>query len=73
MKVLKGGNGNIEIPGDDVILSLELTRSGRVNLQAPTMHPSQVCKLLFNLVVDLMFGSFQSQESSSIVRPEISQ
>lgn len=71
MRIVKGGNGgNIEVPGDDVVLVLKLTKSGTVNLQAPAMHPREACKVLFNVAVDLLFGSFQMQEQSDIIIPQ---
>ncbi len=59
----------IEIPNDEIILELKMLQSGKLYLQAPTLHPSVVCKMLLNVVVDLMFGTFQSQEQSSLITP----
>lgn len=60
----------IEIPNDNVVLELKMMQSGKLYLQAPSLHPSIVCKMLFNVVVDLMFGVFQQvQEESPLVAP----
>jgi hypothetical protein len=64
MKLVKNGNGVI-VPEDEVpMLELVITRAG-IQLKSP-LPPSDVCKLLSNLSVDLMFQHFQPKEISRI-------
>lgn len=70
-KLVKIGNGSsIEIPNDDVVVDLKITRSGKVNLQAPLISPKDLCKLLSNLSIDVMFANIQQEtetkEQSSV-------
>lgn len=52
----------IEIPNDIVVLELKMMQSGKLYLQAPSLHPSVACKMLLNVVIELLFATFQSQE-----------
>ncbi|MEM4360118.1 MAG: hypothetical protein QXT45_06280 [Candidatus Bilamarchaeaceae archaeon] len=72
MRVLKGNGHNLEIPNDDVILTFQVTRSGRVSISTLLTSPNDVCKIILNVAVDLMFGSLM-QEDSPIVKPIITQ
>lgn len=66
MRVIRGGNGgDIEIPGDEVIMEMKVYKSGKMMLNAPTLHPRECCKVLYNASVDLIFGCFQGQEQGS--------
>jgi hypothetical protein len=66
-KLVKNGMGLV-LPNDDVpMLELVITRSG-VQLKSP-LPPSEVCKLLNNISIDLMFNHFQVREISKIETP----
>lgn len=67
-RLVKNGSG-IELPNDEPILELRVMKSGQVHLQAPAVHPRDVCKLLYGITVDLMFGSFQAAEIPKIQTP----
>lgn len=56
----------LHLINDEVMLSLRITQSGKIELQAPTMHPRDVCKLLSNLSFDLLYTSLQSAEIPKI-------
>ena len=64
-RLVKNGSP-IELPNDDVIIELKIMRSGQIHLQAPMVHPRDVCKLLQGVAVDLMFSSFQPAEIPKI-------
>lgn len=61
-KILKL-NSSIELPNDEVVLELKMTKSGKIILHAPTIHPREVCKIISNVMLDLMFGTFQSDDN----------
>lgn len=69
MRVIKGNGNGIELPNDDVVIQLQVTRSGKIILNAPMVHPREVSKLLFSVIVDILYGSFQMQEQSPILTP----
>jgi len=56
----------IEIPGDEVIVSLKIYKSNKIQLEAPLVHPRDLCKMLANLQYDLMYVSLQSVDASKI-------
>jgi len=64
VKLVKNGNGVI-VPGDDTVLLELVIRQSGVQLKSP-LHPNDVCKLLQNLSVDLMFSHFQAREVPKI-------
>lgn len=53
-KLLKE-QGRVDLPIDEAILQLTIRKSGAVTLHAPNVHPKDTCKLLSNLVIDVMF------------------
>ncbi len=63
-RLVKNGMGLVLPNGSDVLLELVITREG-VQLKSP-LPPSEVCKLLQNISVDLMFNSFQPVEVPKI-------
>lgn len=64
-KLIKNGMGLV-VP-DEVYLELVVSREG-VKLKSP-LPPNEVCKLLHNITVDLMFANFQQAEASKIQTP----
>lgn len=65
-------NGSpLHLVNDEVVLNLKITRSGKIELQAPAMHPRDVCKMLSNLSYDLMYASLQAAEMSKIQPPMV--
>lgn len=62
-KLVKNGHMGLVVP-DEVYLELVITREG-VKLKSP-LPPSEVCKLLHNISVDLMFNSFVKVEQPKI-------
>lgn len=67
MKLVKNGNGLV-LPGDDAVLLELVIRQSGVQLKSP-LPPNDVCKLLSNLSIDLMFAHFQIKEVSKIETP----
>lgn len=63
-KLIKNGMGLVAPVEDEIYVELVIAKSG-VRLQSP-LPPSEVCKLLNNISVDLMFKSFQPVEVSKI-------
>ncbi len=61
-RIVNKGIPRIELPNDEVIVELRIMKSGQMHLQAPQVHPRDVCKLLHGVTVDLMFASFQKEE-----------
>lgn len=70
-RLVKNGIPRIEIPNDEPIIELKVMKSGQVYLQAPRVHPRDVCKLLNGVIVDLMFASFQKEEDTLSTPPTI--
>ena len=56
----------IEIPGDEIIVSLKIFKSNKIQLEAPLVHPRDLCKMLANLQYDLIYASLQPIEVSTI-------
>lgn len=69
-RLVKNGS-QIEIPGDEVLVRLIIMKSGQMKLEAPMVHPKDLCKMLHNLSFDLMFASFQPTETSTIAQPTV--
>jgi len=67
-RLIKNGS-QIEIPGDEVVVRLYIMKSGQIKLEAPTVHPKDVCKMLTNLSLDLMYASLQPVEIPKIDNP----
>jgi len=63
-RLVKNGSGLVVPGADDVMLELVITRGG-VKLKSP-LPPADVCKLLHNLTIDLMFTHFQPAEVPKI-------
>jgi hypothetical protein len=62
----------IYVPGeDDVIAKIVIKRNGQLHLEAPTLHPRDICKMLSNLQYDLIFASLQPIEAIKIEQPPI--
>lgn len=66
MKLVKNGS-DLVMPNDEVLIELVVTRSG-TQLKSP-LPPNEVCKVLFNLITELLFSSFQKAEVSKIQPP----
>lgn len=68
-RLVKVGS-QIEIPGDEVVARLYIMKSGQMKLEAPTVHPKDLCKMLRNLEMDLIYASLQPIDISSIQSPQ---
>lgn len=66
-RLVKNGSGLVVAGADDVMLNLVVTRGG-VQLKSP-LPPADVCKLLNNIAIDVMFANFQQKEVSKIETP----
>lgn len=64
-RLVKNGS-QLEIPGDEIIVSLKIYKSNKIQLEAPLVHPRDLCKMLANLQYDLMYASLQPIEVSKI-------
>jgi len=64
-RLVKNGAGLVV--QDEVFLQLTVSREG-VKLQSP-LPPQEVCKLLQNIAIDLMYNSFVRVEPSKIQPP----
>lgn len=69
-RLIKNGS-QIEIPGDEVIVSLKIFQSNKMQLEAPTIHPRDLCKMLSGLIYDLQYASLQSIEVPKVEVPKI--
>jgi hypothetical protein len=63
-RLVKNGMGLVASVEDEVYIELVVSRSG-VKLKSP-LPPAEVCKLLNNISVDIMFNSFQPAEVPKI-------
>lgn len=61
-RLVKNGIPRIELPNDEAIIELKITKSGQVYLQAPRVHPRDVIKLLYGVIVDVTFASTEQKE-----------
>lgn len=64
--------------GDEVILQLIIKKSGIVSLHAPNTHPRDTCKLLGNLITDIMFqylakDTVQDDSNNKIIEKPVSE
>lgn len=64
-RLVKNGNG-VVVP-EEVFLELVVTRAG-VQLKSP-LPPGEVCKLLSNISIDLMYQHFSTKEVPKIEIP----
>ena len=58
-KLLKE-QGRVELPHEEVILQLTITKIGIIKLHAPQIHPKDSCKLLSGIIQDIMFQYMES-------------
>lgn len=57
MRIVKG-QSPIITPGDEtVVASIQITQTGKIIVQAPTIHPRDLIKMLQNLIIDLLYNS----------------
>lgn len=68
VRMVKNGSG-IEVVGDEVVAHIRILKSGQIQLEAPTVPPQILCKMLSNVIMDLMYASFQSAEVNRIQPP----
>jgi hypothetical protein len=54
-KLIKQPGHLIDLPNDEVIISLKIWKSGKRQLEAPLVHPTELIKLLHGTIVDVMF------------------
>jgi hypothetical protein len=66
--MVKNGSG-IEVVGDEVVATIRILKSGQAQVEAPTIPPQVLSKMLFNLIVELMYASFQPAEVNRIQPP----
>jgi hypothetical protein len=64
-RLIKSGS-QIEIPGDEVIVSLKIYKSNKIQLEAPLVHPRDLCKMLSNLIYDITYASLQGIDVSKV-------
>lgn len=65
MRMVKQGSP-IELPNDEVVVEIKIMASGKMILNAPRVHPRELCKMLSGIQYDLMYASFQPQEAPKI-------
>lgn len=58
-KLLKE-QGRVEVPHEEVILQLTITKTGTIRLHAPQIHPKDSCKLLSGIIQDIQFQYIDS-------------
>ena len=58
-KLLKE-QGRVEVPHEEVILQLTITKVGNIKLHAPHIHPKDSCKLLSGIIQDIQFQYMES-------------
>ena len=63
-RLIKNGMGLVQPVEDEVYVELVIAKSG-VRLKSP-LPPAELCKLLHNLSIDIMFNSFQPAEVPKI-------
>lgn len=68
VRMVKNGNG-IEVVGDEVVAQIQVLKSGQIRVDAPSVPPQILCKMLFNIIMDLMYASFQPAEVNRIQPP----
>jgi len=66
-RLVKNGMGLIDPAIEEVYVELVISNKG-IKLKSP-LPPAEVCKLLSNLSIDLMFQHFQPKEVSKIEIP----
>jgi len=63
-------NGSpLSIVGDEVVANIRVLKSGQIQVEAPTVPPQILCKMLFNVIMDLMYASLQPAEIPKIQPP----
>ena len=63
-KLLKE-QGRVEVPHEEVILQLTITKTGIIKLHAPQVHPKDSCKLLSGIIQDIQFQYMDSVRSQT--------
>ena len=63
-KLLKE-QGRVEVPHEEVILQLIITKAGIIKLHAPQIHPKDSCKLLSGIIQDIQFQYMDSVRSQT--------
>lgn len=64
-RLVKLGN-QIEVPNDEVLGVIQIFKSGKVQVEAPTLHPAVLIKYLQSTIVDLQYASFQPAEIKKV-------
>lgn len=67
-RLIKNGS-SIDVVGDEIIITLRIYKSGKIQLQAPEIHPRDVCKMLGNLIQDITYAALQPADVSKIQPP----
>jgi hypothetical protein len=67
-KLIKNGS-DVLLTDDAIVATIRILSSGKIQCEAPTLPPAVLIKHLHNLIVDIMYVSFQPAEISRIVPP----
>jgi len=67
-RLIKNGSP-IAVVGDETIVKLSIFKSGTMQLEAPSVHPKELCKMLSNLIHDITYASLQPAEIPKIQPP----
>jgi hypothetical protein len=67
-RLIKNGS-QIDIVGDEIVLYVRIYKSGKIQLQAPEIHPRDVCKMLGNLIQDVTYAALQTVEVDNTQPP----
>lgn len=63
-KLIKKGQNTLVLPGDNVVVGqIQIMQSGRINVQAPTIHPLILIKILNNLGVSLIDSMLEQEQN----------
>jgi hypothetical protein len=69
-KLIKNGS-NIMLTDDKIIGVIRILESGKIQVEAPGMHPAIIIKHLNNIITDIQYASFQMAEVPKVVQPAI--
>jgi hypothetical protein len=66
MKIVKGDSNRIQLPNEQTIIKVCVMNTGKVEVTAPNIHPKDICKILNNIVFDILCESFKKADHSNI-------
>jgi hypothetical protein len=64
-KLVKQPGHIIELPNDKCVVNLKIFASGTVQLQAPEVSPTDLCKLLNNVIVDVTYAALSKSSDTT--------